>query len=272
MTRIRKSSVETSRSSVVIMKNMHRYAHNLIAAILTFIIGVVVATSSHRIFPILAQLIAPHGASESPKGGACHEWEKSATVSNGLGWDLTYMSLLRNAGVCPGEVFCEIAVARHQPPVDKYFAEWQREPFISSILIELPDGHADMQALWLIRTKSEAYWSWYHPVRQTQMDFQPLPTKDYDGAFETIACWKPYEPPSRAFFKGPEEGYIGFLSLYKEGKSRQMLLTSRDMYDPFPKGSETPYEATWGQLFKTMKPVYLDIREQLAKQSAHGSE
>ena len=262
MSLIRKCSVETWRCSEVIIKNMHRYARNVIAALLTFTIGVVVATSSHRIFPMLTQLFQSHSSTERAE---CEEWKKAASVSNGLGWDLTYMSLLKNAGVCPGEVYCEFAAARPQPPVDKYFAEWQREPFISSILIELPDGHADMQALWLIRTKEQAYWSWYHPERQTQMDLHPLPTKDYDSAFEAIACWKPYEPSSRRFFRGPEEGYIGFLSLYKEGKSRQMLLTSRDMYDPFPKGSETPDEATWGRLFKTLKPVYLDIREHFAK-------
>jgi len=269
MSRIRKSSVETSRSSVVIMKNMPRYAHNMIAALLTFTIGVVVATSSHKILPILTQLIPPHDRTEH---STCDEWKNAVSASNGLGWDLTYMSLLKNAGVCPGEIYCEYAAARHQPPVDKYFAEWQREPIVSSILIELPDGHADMQALWLIRTKNEAYWSWFHPQRQTQMGLQPLPTNDYDGAFEAIACWKPYEPSSREFFRGPEEGYIGFLSLYKEGKSRQMLLTSREMYDPWPKGSETPNEATWGRLFKTMKPVYLDIREQLAKQPSQGAK
>ena len=250
---------------------MPRYTHRLIAALLTFAIGVVV-TSSHRIFPILARLIPQHGAAESPKDGACHEWEKWTTASSGLGWDLTYMPLLSNAGVCPGHVYCEFAAARHQPPVDKYFAEWRREPFISSILIELPDGHADMQALWLIRTKEQAYWSWFHPERQTQMDLQPLPTKDYDAAFETITCWQSYVASSRTFFEGREEGYIGFLSIYKEGKSRQMLLTSRDMYDPWPEGPEMLDEASWGRLLKTLKPVYLDIREQLAKQPAHGSE
>ena len=255
---------------------MPRYAHHLIAALLTFTIGIVISTSSRRVFPVLAQLISLSGrterAAEGPGGGACYEWEKSASVSNGLGWDLTYMSLLRDAGVCPGHVYCEFAAARPQPPVDKHFAEWQRSPFISSILIETPDGHADMQAAWLIRTKDQAYWSRFHPHGPSQMDFQPLPTKAYDDVFEAITCWQPRNPSTRTFFDGRGDGYIGFLSLYKEGKSRQMLLTSSDMFEPWPKGSEMPDEATWGRLLKTMKPIQSAIREQRAKQTAPGSE
>lgn len=251
---------------------MPRYAHNLLAVLLTFTLGVVVAASSRRIFSILTQLIPLHGTTESVaedlKDGACNEWEKTTTcVSSGLGWDLTYMTLLKNAGVCPGEVYCDIAVAKPQPPVHKHFAEWQGDPFISSILIETPDGHADMQALWLIRTKEQAYWSWFHPHRSSQMDLQPLPSKVYDDAFETITCWQPHHPLNRTLFEGSGDGYIGFLSLYKEGKSHQMLLTSRDMFETWPKGDEMLDEATWGRLLKTMNPIYSAIREQ-RKQAA----
>jgi hypothetical protein len=246
---------------------MSRYAHNLIAALLTFTIGVIVSMWSRGSFPMLAQLIPSHDrtacVAESPRGRACDEWEKTTSVSHGLGWDLTYMALLRNAGVCPGHVYCEIAAAKPQPPVDKHFAEWQRSPFISSILIETPDGHADMQALWLIRTKEQAYWSWFHPHRSSQMSFQPLSPEVYDGAFEAITCWQPHDPSNRTFFDGRGDGYIGFLSLYKEGKSRQMLLTSRDLFETWPEGSGMPDEAKWGRLLKTMNPIYSAIREQM---------
>jgi len=257
MSRIRKSSVETSRCSVVIIKNMPRYAHNVITALLTFTIGVVVATLTPSHYLSVSRYRSHCvGVAENPKEGACYQWEKSAPVSNGLGWDLTYMSLLTNAGVCPGELYCEFAAEKPQPPVDKHFAEWQRDPIISSILIELPDGHADMQATWLIRTKDQAYWSWFHPHYASQMELHPLPTKDYDAAFEAITCWQPQNPSTRKLFDGRGDGYIGFLSLYKEGRSRQMLLTAKDMYDPWPKGWETTAdEATWGRLLKTMKPI-----------------
>ena len=245
---------------------MRRSAHNLIAAVLTFTVGVVVATLSVSMLPKFARFIGSNGTTEQganlKKDAACEEWEKSASVSHGLGWDLTYDSLLRNAGVCPGELYCEIAAQKPQPPVDKLFAEWQGDPIVSSILIELPDGHADMAASWLIRTTKQAFWWKYHPHHSDLIGMQPLPAQDYDRAFETIACCQQDDPTNRRFFDGKGDGYIGFLSLYKEGKSRQMLLTSRDLFLKWPDGSEMPDEATLGRLWKALKPIHLAIREQ----------
>lgn len=255
---------------------MPRYTHNVVAALLTFAIGIIVSMSSRGTFPLLGQLIRPHDrterAAEGPRSGTCNEWDKTASASNGLGWDLTYMSLLTKAGVCPGDIYCEIAAAKPQPPVDKHFSEWQRSPFISSILVETPDGHADMQALWLIRTNEQAYWAWFHPQHSREMVLQSLPTKDYDLVFEAITCWQPDEPLNRKFFDGSGDGYIGFLSLYKQGKSRQMLLTYRDMLETSPQGSEMLDEPTWGRLLKTMKPIYAAIREQRKQETAHSSK
>lgn len=254
---------------------MPRVAHNLTAALLCFAIGVVVATFSRSILPRFAHFIGPHSTTERAadhlKDGACNEWEKTGSVSDGLGWDLTYMSLLRNSGVCPGQVYCDFAAEKPQPPVNKHFAEWQGDPIISSILIELPDGHADMMAWWLIRTKEQAYWWTFHPHHSNPMGVQSLPTEVYDRAFETITCWQPHDPSNLRFFDGRGDGYIGFLSLYKEGKSRQMLLTSKDMFEVWPKGSEMPDEAGWGRLWKTLMPIYSVIREQ-QKQPAQVSK
>ena len=105
-------------------------------------------------------------------------------MSHGLGWDLTYMPLLRDNGVCPGDLFCEIAEAKPQPPVNKLFAEWKHEPIVSSILVELPDGHADMAAIWLVRTKNEAYWWTFHP-HHPNPDMQPLPVLTMKDLFES---------------------------------------------------------------------------------------
>lgn len=250
---------------------MRRFAHNLIAALLTFIVGVLVATLSRSMLPGVAHLIVPPGttdrSADRTRDVACNEWQKTGSVSHWLGWDLTYMSLLITSGVCPGDLYCKIAVVKPQPPVNKHFAEWQREPIVSSILIELPDGHADMVALWLIRTKEQAFWWTFHPHHSNPIGVQPLPAHDYDRAFETMACWQQQNPSSRTFFNEHGDGYIGFISLYKEGKSRQMLLTTKDLFETWPKGTEILDEATWGRLRKTLKPIYSDIREQ-QKQAA----
>lgn len=244
---------------------MRRSAHVMVA-LLTFTIGVVVATVGPGVFPRIARLIVPHSSNQI-RQVACNEWEKTGPLRDGLGWDLTYMPLLKSSGVCPGDLFCQIVEIKSQPPVNKFFAEWQHEPIVSSILVELPDGHADMAAIWLVRTKQQAYWWTFHPHRPNPEGMQPLPAQDYDRVFETMTCWRPHDPPSRKFGNEQGDGYIGFLSLYKEGRSRQMLLTLKDLFETWPTSSEIPDEATWGRLWKTLKPIYSTIRAQEQKKN-----
>jgi hypothetical protein len=252
---------------------MPRLTHKLAAALLTFTLGVVAATiwlslRSRSISPRFSDPAAPPA---SPTHwlwvGACEEWAKASPVSEGLGWDLTYLPLLTSSGVCPGELYCEFAAQKPQPPVNRLFAEWQGDPIISSVLIELPDGHADMMAWWLIRTKEHAYWWGFHPHRPNPLGKQPLLEQDFDRAFEAMACWRQDEPSNRRLFDGREDGYVGFLSLYREGWSRQMLLTSRDIFQTWPKGNEFPDESEWGRFPKTLKPLYSAVIEQ-RKQAA----
>ena len=249
--------------------NMPRVAHNLLAALLTFAIGVIIATFSRNILPRFAHFVSFHSTmervNEPSKDGDCDEWQQTAAASDGLGWDLTYMPLLRNSGVCPGQLYCEFASQKPQPPVNKYLSEWQGGPLVSSMLIELPDGHAAMQALWLIRTKEKAYWGYFHPDHIKRFDMQPLPTQDYDRAFETMKCWQQQNPANRKFFegRGDGDGYVGFLSLYEDGKSRQMLVSSSDLLDPWTNElNEIQDEARWGRLWKTLKPIYAAIEQQ----------
>ena len=254
---------------------MPRYPYNLLAALLTFVLGVFVSTLSRSILPGLTHLIIPLSATDrlrdQLKDSTCNEWKTSTSVSQGLGWDLAYTDLLRNSGVCPGDSYCEIAAMKPQPPVNKHFAEWKGDPIVSSILIELPDGHAAMASSWLVRTKEHAYFWKFHPEYPTS-NTQPLPTEEYDRAFETMQCWQQQRPLSGKFFNGPGgDGYIGFLSLFKESRSRQMLLTYTDLLlDPATNDNYMD-EAKWGRLWKTLKPINLALREQ-RKQAAQPSK
>ena len=255
---------------------MPRPAHKLIAALLTFALGVIAVMLwlSPRFRDTSLSFTRPAAPSGTGaptagrlRGEGCEEWVRAQAVSHGLGWDLTYLPLLRSSGVCPGDPYCEMAAGKPQPPVDKHFSEWQGDPVVSSILIELPDGHADMAAVWLIRTKEHAYWWGFHPQRANHLGKRPIPTQEYDHALEEMACWRQDEPSKRGFFDGRGEGYIGYLSLYQEGRSRQMLLTSKDLFLSWPEGSETPDEATWGRLWRALKPLYSSIEKQRGQSS-----
>ena len=83
-----------------------------------------------------------------------------------------------------------------------------------TIEIELPDGHASMGAMWFIRTKDQAYFWGFYPLDKDYSGRKHLiPTQDYDTVFDTLACWQPHEPRRQTF---GAQGYIGFLSIYKE--------------------------------------------------------
>ena len=189
-----------------------------------------------------------HAQPGSSLSGVCEEWKKAELATHNLGWNLTYGPILRRDGLCPGDQFCEIVARKPQPPVGEKIAEWQDDPIISSMLIELPGGHAGMAATWAIRTRDHAYLWAFNRSQPDSANKQTIPSSDYDRAFEEMACWRQDEPPNRRF---GERGYIGFLSLYKEGRSRQMLLTHNDLFE----GGTDPDEGKPGRFFKALEPL-----------------
>lgn len=236
---------------------MLRFTHRLTVGLLTVVLVFIAATlwvspSMRNTLLRLLRLHTPGSDSEATAGltagGECKEWAKSEVVSQGLGWDLSYMPTLIRSGYCPGGAYCA-EWAKPQLPVEKYLAEWQGEPIISSMEIELPDGHAGYGIIWLIRSQEHAYsWTFSTSDLDKPLNKTPFPAQYYDSAFESVACWEQAEPPSREFGPG---GYIGFLSLYKEGRARQMLLTYGDLYE----GSNDPDQAQPGRLSRALLPL-----------------
>ena len=175
----------------------------------------------------------------------CEEWKKADVVNRGFGWNLAYETLLRESAICPGHPFCEVLANKPQPPIDEQVAALQRDLIISSLLFELPDGHAGMAATWIVRTKDQAF-VWVFQGQSVKVDKQRIPESEYDLVFEEMACWRQAEPLKRDF---GEKGYIGFLSLYKDGRSRQMLLTFNDLFE------ENPDQEKPGRFFIALKPL-----------------
>jgi hypothetical protein len=220
---------------------MPRLTRKFTAALLTFALCVLAAT--------LWLGLRFRGATSNPsQPGVCEEWKRAEVVDQGLGWSLTYEHVLRRSGLCPGDPFCEVVAKKPQPPVAKHVAEWQGDPIISSMLIELPDGHAEMGASWAVRTKDQAYLWVFHPSQHGTVSKQPIPGPDYDRVFEAMACWRQDEPLNSGF---GEKGYIGFLSLYRGGKSRQMLLTNNDLFE----GNTDPDAGKPGRFFRALEPL-----------------
>lgn len=235
---------------------MRRLAPKLVAALITFSLGVMVAAVRNDLrfresFWSLCQLSAPSSGVGLRK--CSQNWDNASASNQPLGWDLTYLSTMKKLELCPA--LCD-EWAKPAPPIQKHISEWQGDPIISSMEIELPDGHASMGAFWFVRTKDHAYYWGFYPLDTDYSGGKHvIPTEDYDRVFETIACWVQVEPPQQRFGPG---GYLGLLSMYEEGKSRQMLLT----YEDFIEGGKYTNEANFrpGPFSRTLEPLIAPLR------------
>lgn len=162
---------------------------------------------------------------------------RAQELNPSLGWDLTYTSVLEKNNVARSEFIWKWLNFSYQgpdsgwqTPAKKWIAEWQGEPIVSSVLIDYPAFHAaEHDTHWLVRTKNNAYY-WQIIDDGTPKVFKlDLPLQAYDDLFREASSWQ-QAVPSKAEDLPPQAlpGYIGFLSLYEKGKSRQMLLTLED--------------------------------------------
>jgi hypothetical protein len=132
--------------------------------------------------------------------------------------------VLRSNGIGPDSVLWEWAQVS-RPPVTKLVTEWQGEPLVSSVLIEVLGPHGDQHTYWFARTMNYAfYWQFTNGEIDDHHAKEPSPVQKYDEAFKAMSSWQ----QAQASGEGPTGGYIGFLSLYGGGKSWQMLLTVDD--------------------------------------------
>jgi len=120
----------------------------------------------------------------------------------------------------------------YQSPIKTLISDWNGEPIESSILIEHPAFHAGEHiTLWLVRTKNHSYhWGLIEgkPPRNIK---EPLDPALYDKLFALMSSWEQAKPlKSENTPVGGVPGYMGFLSFYDHGNSRQMLLTLDDFW------------------------------------------
>lgn len=181
-----------------------------------------------------------------------------------FGWDLTYTSVLEKSNVGRNEWIWKWLKTdyqgynpNYQSPAKKWISEWQDEPIISSILIEFPAFHAaERTTVWLLRTKDQAYYWELVEDNKAKVEKQVLKLQVYDDIFKEMSGWQQNKPPK------PEEthpeslpGYIGFISFYEKGKSRQMLLTLEDFVICETKSCD---KRQLGRLFRALNPILLE--------------
>jgi hypothetical protein len=149
-----------------------------------------------------------------------------------LGWDLTYSSVLNENHVAHNEWLWKWLGKNFKSPITQYVSAWNDETIESSILIEHPAFHAGEHiTLWFVRTKNHAYRWGLIESKVPRIVKQPFDADSYDRFFAVVSTWqqgKPVRPEDTPV--GGVPGYMGFLSLYDSGKSRQLLLTLEDFW------------------------------------------
>jgi len=149
-----------------------------------------------------------------------------------LGWDLTYRSVLARNNVGRDEWLWKWLGPKYHSPAKPLIDGWQGKLILSSILIDAPAPHAgEPYTIWLVRTKDDAYHWEFVKGKRPYNTKEPMKPQAYDQLFATISSWqqaKPVKPEDTPV--GAVPGYMGFLSLYDHGKSRQMLLTLEDFW------------------------------------------
>jgi hypothetical protein len=190
----------------------------------------------------------------------CQEWENAEVNSQRVRWDLAYESLLKRNGFGPDSVIWKwIHTDGPRPPVNENAARWQSEPIVSSILIEGAGAEGSPGGAWYIRTTNHLYRWGFNKGKFERQHEELNALQEFDKAFDSIACWQQGVPVKSDTFLN---GYWGFLSLSGDGKSRQMLLTFRDLLlvDPDIVNKEgdkiSNDENNWGRLWKTLKSLH----------------
>lgn len=244
---------------------MRRITFRVLIAVITLIIGIAAA------YVWIVQSLPPLTDIPEVSRPALSEIQPHSERDSSLGWDLTYISLLEKNNVARSEIIWNWLNAHPQSPAGNWISGWQGEPIVSSILFEIPMPHAAARGtLWLVRTKEHAYYCefvekcagckpravenvWAVNVKKDV----PLPV--YDELFAEVSSWQQAESPA---VKEPVpdlmRGYAGFLSLYEQGESRQLLLTLEEIFgqkDSWPCDTEECRRGKMGKVFRVLLPV-----------------
>jgi hypothetical protein len=148
-----------------------------------------------------------------------------------LGWDLSYTAVQKNNNLDNKTRLSQWSGRNPQSLIKRIISEWQEDPILSSVLIEYPAFREDKKiSIWFVRTKKNAYYWYLIDTQPAGFSKKPFDKKLFDKLYKEVNSWKQASllPPQESVAK--DYGYFGILSLYKKGKSRQMLLSADDFF------------------------------------------
>jgi hypothetical protein len=131
-------------------------------------------------------------------------------------------------------------------------------------LIEYANFHAaEHSTIWLFHTKSSAYYWEETEDLQGRGNKMNIKTEVFDEILTQAFSWeqaKPNQPKHPQSFPG----YLGFLSFYDKGKSRQMLLSEEDFAIC---KTEKCDGVKAGRLILALEPIFKEISAKVKNNS-----
>lgn len=155
-----------------------------------------------------------------------------------LGWDLTYASVLDRNDISPDEFIRRWLRENKDSAVKTLLENWQDESVISVIFADYPAFHAGERIEELfVRTKTRIFYRSFAKGKFSGSK-EPIDLKQYETALQKLFAWEQMPitldemPATREKTEEDKrewgKGFIGFLNLYEQGKSKQLLLSFKD--------------------------------------------
>jgi hypothetical protein len=164
---------------------------------------------------------------------------RKTNLTETLGWDLSYASVLDRNKISDDDFIREWLQKTEASAVKSLIENWEHEPIISAIYADYPAPHAGERIEQIfVRTRTRVFYQSFTKGRFSGSK-EPLDAKKYEEVLQKLLTWEQAGP--RTIDEVPvirektEEdrrrwgtGYWGFLSLYHQGTSRQLLLSFKD--------------------------------------------
>lgn len=151
-----------------------------------------------------------------------------------LGWDLTYRKVFADAKLSKHDVLVG-ALGQGDTAKMPVFSRWQNKPIDAAILIDSVAFWYFGYRLqtWLVKSSSGSI-AYSYDEKGKNLDEKPLRDASFDLLIDRLESWPQSSSNQEIVAKYREKGtitggYVGVVSLFRNGKVRQFLVTFEDL-------------------------------------------
>lgn len=155
-------------------------------------------------------------------------------IAQQLNWDLTYKNIFEDAKLSEHDSLT-VAFGRGDAPNMPIFGEWQGKSVDGAIFIDSLTfwNFGYRHQTWMVKGPSGVT-AYSYFEKGSSLEEKPMQDASFDLLIERLMTWQQSDPNSTLVSKYRKSGvmtggYVGVVSLFKSGNSRQFLLTFEDL-------------------------------------------